>query len=552
MNNDTNTNLPENTGPQNNENNMDDINFEFNLDSDDKVITKTNRKKIALYIIAFIAVIAVISYLGYNFSVSNPVKIVSEAYSNTMDDMLSAEGVFDKEALYSLLTAQPTESSLSLTYKNSIYSQYSRLEGSGITASLLYNPETQEARGTIDTSAAGMPINIAEYYADSEAILRRLPLLEDKWIEVSQSNLFSAYNNSALSKHLGGFEYTDDLSVNIFDFYDILNHKGTSALMQEYLQTNDASFEAIRSNMSAIKISDKYTLDNGKKAQGYSVVLRGSDIADVLNGFAEYAEEQTDFLPLAEQLLPIFKLYGGETTAEEIAESYGKINSAAFTELAAYIQNKEYEFTVYVYKKRLVRAEAVMDLELYEGETTPCKLVLSYPSGVNVTDKIVVEFISDYTDESSENTFSAEITNDGDNVSLNVTGLTELYSAPYEITADASYSKSTSAYSAKFEVLNMDNEEDSISFTSEGSMAQTEDSFSFSADDISYYASNALIMSVGLDLDVNTLSEEIEKPEGERVNLFTENDEELMALVSEIKSGYEGLMAMASLLGLGQ
>ncbi|MCD8158781.1 MAG: hypothetical protein LUD77_07785 [Clostridiales bacterium] len=550
MNNDENKNPLENDVVQTDENKIDDINFEFDLDSDDKVITKTNRRKIAVYIIAFVAVIALVSYLGYNFSVSNPVKTVSKAYMNTMNDMLSSEGVFDKEALSSLITTQPTESELSLTYKTSIYSEYSKLEGSGITANLLYNPETQEAGGTIDASVAGMPVNATEYYADSESIFGMIPLLENKWIEINKSNLFSSYNKSALSKYLGNFEYTDDLSINVFDFYDIFNYKGTSDLMQEYLQTENDAFNALAANMSVIKTNNKYTLDNGKKAHGYSVVLRSADIAAVLNGFSEYAEEQTDLLPLAEQLLPLFKLYGGNATAEEIAESLNKIKFSAFTDLAAYIQNKEYEFTVYVYKNRLVRIESVMDLELYEGTTTPCKIILSYPSGVNVTDKITVEFISDYTDENSEITFSAEITNDGDNVNLSVYGFTELYSAPYEITADASYSKSTFAYSLKFTVANRDNTGDSISFSSDGSMTQTEDSFSLSADDISYYVGNALIISLGLDLEVNPLSEEIAKPEGETVNLFTESDDELKALVDEIKSGYENLKSMVSLLGL--
>ncbi len=535
-----------------------DIDFKFDLEGEDKIITKGNRLRIAAYCLAFIAAAAVISFVWYNISLSSPAKAVIKAYTATMEEMLASEDIIDKDAVIRLLTETATETDFSLTYNGSAYDDtlLSKLKGSGLTINNLCDPEAMEMGGTIDASVAGMPVNIAEYYADSETVYGCLPLFEKEWIEVSQSNLFSGYNSSALSNHLGRFDYTEDFSVNIFDLYKILDIKGSAGLMEEYLSSGLYSdeenpvFTAFKENMNVIKTGDSFTLDNGKKAKGYSVFLKGADIAAVLNDFADYAEAQNEYLPLAEFFLPVYKLRGGDMTAEEIAEALSSINYEVFRDIAEQIQNEEYEIKVYVYKKRLVRAEAVLNLEFYEGEQTPCRLILSYPSGESITDKITLEFAPENEEETSVMSLRAEITNDGDTVKASIKGNTEFYYAPYEFTLSADYSRSTSDYSVDFNMVNSENSSDGIKFSSDGSFSQAADSMTLKADSLDLYTNGDLMLSVSLSADVYPLEGEIEKPVGETINIFTESDEELMALVNEVKAGYGSLISMAYMFGI--
>ncbi|MCD7856075.1 MAG: hypothetical protein LUG66_10745 [Clostridiales bacterium] len=528
--------------------------FKFDLkspeDEEDKIITKGNRLKIAIYALCFIAAAVVISVFAYNYALKSPKSTIIKAYSNTLEEFLAADSsVIDTEALKTFLTTVPTETDLKLTYKSSDKIDGSmpvKLTGSGLEAEVLYDPVNKETGGSVSLTFASMPIEAAKFYADETTLKGKVSLLEEEWVNMPLNNIFSAYNASALSDHLGDFEYADDFSLNLFSLPEILGSASVSKLMREYLSSEREVFAALKENMSAAKSSQAYTLENGKTAQGYNVILKGSDLKDLFNDIADFGEGNTDYLPVIKTFLPVIKVMTGNynTTADELSENLTSSAYEALHTFADSLTEDYYTLTVFVYKKKIAGAEWSLPLSVI-SEDKSCSLTLYCPTGsisekqslsVDVSDFLSLSLNSE--DNLNEKTLSLE------------SGFS-YYNAPYTASLNTGYNKGTSEYTVSANVLNNENSDDSYSFTSSGTLSQTDTTFDLSAQNLNITSGNKNLITLDFDTSITELTSQIEKPSGSEINLFTTNNEELMSLVSEVRSNFQSLLGMAALMGLG-
>ncbi len=527
--------------------------FKFDLkspdDEEDKIITRDNRLKIALYALCFIAAAVVVSVFAYNYALKSPKSTIIKAYNNTLEEVLAAESsVIDTEALKAFLTTVPTETDLKLTYKGSDKIDGSmpiKLTGSGLDAEVLYDPINKETGGSVSLTVGSMPIEAAKFYADETTLKGKVPLLEEEWVNMPLNNIFSAYNASALSDHLGDFEYAEDFSLNIFSLSEILGSASVSELMREYLTSERDVFTSLKENMSAAKSSQTYTLENGKTAQGYNVILKGSDLKALFNDIADFGEEKTDYLPIISTFMPVIKVMTGNynITADELSEELTSSAYEALHTFADSLTDDYYTLTIYVYKKKIAGAE--WQLSLNDSKDKSCSLALYCPTG-SISEKQSLSV--DVPDLFSLSLNSEDNLNEK-NLSLE-SGFT-YYNAPYTASINTGYNKGTSEYTVSANVLNSENSDDCYSFASSGTLSQTDTSFDLSAQSLTITSGNKNLITLDLDTSISELTSQIEKPSGSEINLFTTDNNELMSLVSEVRSNFQSLLGMIALFGLG-
>ncbi|MCD8214040.1 MAG: hypothetical protein LUC97_00070 [Clostridiales bacterium] len=515
-----------------------DNNLEFNFNTETAPEPNNRTPQIICIGIIIVLSAAILVFGAKLFLKSSPEDTVITAFKNAAEDTWGDE----KTSFFDMIASQPSETDFSLTYKSSDYAgdYNSVLEGSGLTASLLYDPETQEVGGSLDASAAGMPVSIGEFYCGGSEAYGRIPILEKTWVKIGLENIFSKYNASALADYMGESDYTEDFSIDLFDIPSLPDN---SRLLYSYINSDRAVFASLKSNMTVTEAADSYILESGKKADGYSVILQGRDITEVISDFNEYIKEESDYTELINKLMPLLNIAGNNLTAEEIQAQINESCDRYFEAIAEAVEDREYECTVYVCNKKLVRAELNLEKESFSVNITA-----SLPSGEEEAD--ITEFELTATDGGSGDVakITAEMADYGNEVNIALYASAE----PYEITFSSDYLRDTAEYTASFDLKNSYYANQSFNITSEGTYEKTDNSFSFSADDISITDVNGNnLLSFGLELNTAALSQTIGKPDGDIVDLFTDNEEELNALIKEIQDGYSSLYSMLMLMGIG-
>lgn len=529
-----------------------EISFDLNMPKDDdgdKIINSKNKLRIIVYVIVFSALAALIAYLAFCFALRSPKNTVAAALKNTVEELGCTAEISKGEALRDFLLSSPSESFISVTYKGGKTgngSSLKRLFGSGFSANIKYDPTEKRASGDIAANIGNMPVNVLEFLADNKSFYGRAPLIESLWLEIPFENIFSSYNSSVLSGYMGRFDFTQDFSADIFDTTPLKDMKSVRRLLTDYFCSHNTMAEKLWENAYVTKTDEGFETENGRKAKGYCITLKGSDLSELSEDIKNHIKNGQSFMPLAHSILPIAKVLTKNPLMTE--EGLCSLIEAGQPDIMPYFDpNKDYDVMVYVYRKKIIKAEGVFDMPLPESyETAAIRLSLAFPSGRELKDKAVFE--ADAV-EKNKAALKTEITNDGTTSRLSAHGSFRFLGAPYSVSAEGEYSVDTSQYSLDVNVKNDDHPSDMAELSSEGMFSMTENSLCFSAESLNIDATGQKPLSADIWLETNPLEGSAGAAPEISKKLFTPNEDEFDIILDEIKKGCGSLAAMMQLIG---
>ena len=532
-----------------------EISFDLNMPKDDdgdKIINSKNRLHIIVYVIAFSALAALIAYLAFCFALRSPKNTVAAALKSTLEELGCTAKTSKGEALRDFLLSSPSESFISVTYKGGKTDDgksLKRLFGSGFSANIKYDPTEKRASGDIAANIGNMPVSVLEFLADNKSFYGRAPLIESLWLEIPFENMFSSYNSSVLSGYMGRFDFTQDFSADIFNTSSSRDMKSVRRLLADYFCSDNTVAEKLWENAYVTKTDEGFETENGRKAKGYCITLKGGDLSEFSEDIKDNIKNGQSLMPLAHSILPIAKVLTKDPLMTE--EGLCSLIEAGQPDFMPYFDpNKDYDVMVYVYRKKIIKAEGVFDMPLPESpETAAIRLSLAFPSGRELKDKAVFEVAAVDAVDKNKTALKTEITNDGTAYRLSAHGSFRLLGAPYNVSAEGEYSADTSQYSLDVSVKNDDHPSDRAELSSEGIFSMTENSLNFSAESLDIDAMGQKPLSADIWLETNPLEGSAGAAPERSKKLFTPNEDEFDIILDEIKKGCGSLAAMMQLIG---
>ncbi len=394
------------------------------------------------------------------------------------------------------------------------------------------NPDEGLSYCTANVNLLGSK-NLVEIYGDENDLYGRIGLAGDEWFKVPKKDVLSKYNDSLLCQTLGvEAEFDEDFSFEGLKYEDIEGLLNASDFYESFVLKYDDDLSNLFKEIgeSAEKTEDVYELENGKKAQGYSVELSGSDFADIVRDFGSYYAEIADYSAIINKYRPLIEAFSGEdfNIDEEMSE-ISESCKTAFNELAGELEETEetIEPVLYIYGGRVVK------ISIEENEVN---LSLECPDGR--FDNFIVKCNADGVEAegnvtADENTFAIDGTVKSDGIEA--------------LDLNLDYNKNDGAYTFNFDYN--DGYDGRIILGGKGTYMLTENSFDFTVDNLTVddgdESDSIGDFNVKVKIDALDSSIEEHKPEGGVIyDVFTSDSEEFTALSQKIAETGELLYSL--------
>lgn len=458
-----------------------------------KPAEKKKSKKGIIVAIVFLCIIVA----GIIAFINNPKNVVKKATTNTVEALSQRKGAysellsgFDK----SFLSDASNEADFSLQLKAN--DEGNKLSGAGITVSSKMDVINKLASYNLGVTYQGMNIASADFVANEQQWYLKMPQLYDAWFTGQNENIIKQIANSALNAD-GSLEYDPEEDVNL----DIFSAKETYST--EFINTYITDTALLLNNV----VYEKAKEGNNT----YLVTIKGEDVKAYIKNIVEALNKEEN-KALADQLLKNADTDLNEISdaieATEIKDSVieitinNKVITHANTDIEFTNEDEASKFNIdFIYEDNTIS----ITLNNYNNSVIVLNDVITNDNNkVNQLDEFIIN------DNGDESKLSIETSIDENDALSALITAKEQNKTVFEINATGTAVADKNSLKIDFDNIDVIADDDKLSFTSQ------------------YY--------------IGELSESIEIPQENVIDIFNESEEKVNEIMSEIRTKIYSLL----------
>ena len=515
----------------------------------EKNSNKNNKSKIIILsiIAAALIIVASVSLIVYN----NPKSKIVRAFNKTDKELSSSKSFWDKMSGGSDMFLKEketggTKESMKINLIESNIESLSQYESMGININALVDSKNKKAALEFEGSYDESNKANVNFYTDNNKCMLNIPQVYDKWIKFDCENLQDQYNNSVLGKY-GDKLPSDEISLKFFEDEDVklaTYSEIKNIIIKNYIEKNKDELKNILRDINVEKKDEwKDIAVNGanQKCREYSVFISKNEVNRFLESVYSYVktDKQAEFTlkKLVQSMVDI-------DSVEKLGKN--KYSKKTIDDIVSYLKENfsidDINMKVYIDKKGRV-AGVDCDTKINTENKKNVKLDFSteYKGKENIGDDI--KFVISVDDNISKTDLDLDLQkeNQGAMTKNTVVGTLSNDKGVLNIDCNMAYDVTDESLNGKMK-FNRDGENIILEYTGNFNFDESNNKVSYKFDTVNLEYDNdngeEEYANFGCSYDIEPLNDEINEPEGDKLEIFKADENELVKAVFEIEQKF--------------